>query len=277
MNQNLTYIFQGTGFTDLTLYQYGREACVPMHSCGPATHNHYLLHYILEGKGTLTIGIDAHYQLDAGQAFLICPSCISTYVADKVRPWTYIWIEFDGLKVPSLLSDAGLGLSHPVYTAAAPPGSLELQKLLLEMLENHDNTLRLLGNLYYLLDTLIRTSASRKPPKTANLQEFYVHEAMMYIERHYNQDITVARLADWCNLDRSYFGKIFKETVLATPQEYIIRYRVNKACELMNSTELSIGDISARVGYENQLHFSRAFKRVMGMPPTEWKKRNRKS
>lgn len=162
-----------------------------------------------------------------------------------------------------------------IYTASSVSGSLELQNLMTGMLGYCDNPLRLLGNMYWILDTLIRTSVSRKPPKAANLQEFYIHEAMMYIERHYNQDITVAQLADWCNLDRSYFGRIFKETVLLTPKEYIIRYRMNMACEMLKNTDFPIGDISARVGYENQLHFSRAFKNVMGMPPREWKKRNR--
>ena len=83
------------------------------------------------------------------------------------------------------------------------------------------------------------------------------------------------KLANWCNLDRSYFGKIFKDTVLVTPQEYIIRYRINVACDLLKDTDLSIGDISAQVGYDNQLHFSRAFKKVMGISPRDWKKRNR--
>ncbi len=55
MNENITYIFQGTNYIDLTLYQYGREKCAPLLSCGPAVHNHYLLHYILEGKGFLPL------------------------------------------------------------------------------------------------------------------------------------------------------------------------------------------------------------------------------
>ena len=274
MDDNITHIFQGTNYTDLTLYQYGKEKCAPLLSCGPAVHNHYLLHYILEGKGLFTIGTDRHFQLKAGQAFLICPKCITTYVADKVNPWSYIWIEFDGLKIPTFLSDAGLGLKHPIYTPSNSTGSDELKGLMLKMLEEHDSSLRLLGNMYFILETLIRTSSQKKTPKAGNLQEFYVHEAMMYIERHYNQDISVAQLANWCNLDRSYFGKIFRDTVLVTPQEYIIRYRINSACDLLRNTELSIGDISIQVGYENQLHFSRAFKKVMGIAPREWKKRN---
>ena len=275
MNENITYIFQGTNYMDLTLYQYGRETCAPLLSCGPAAHNHYLLHYILDGKGLFTIGTDRSYSLHAGQAFLICPKSITTYTADKADPWTYIWIEFDGLKVPPFLSDAGLGLQHPIYAPTDPAGSRELESLMLQMLDSHDNSLRLLGGMYWILETLIRTSSRRKPPKTGNLQEFYAHEAQMYIERHYNQNITVAQLANWCNLDRSYFGKIFKDTVLVTPQEYIIRYRINVACDLLKDTDLSIGDISAQVGYDNQLHFSRAFKKVMGISPRDWKKRNR--
>lgn len=273
MDKNITYIFQGSSFIDLTIYQYGQEKCAPLLSCGPATHNHYLLHYVLEGKGNLTIGTDEHYPLHAGQAFLICPRCISTYTADKAQPWTYIWIEFDGLKVPTFLSDAGLGRKNPIYMPSSSAGAMELEALMMNMLQYHENPMKLLGNMYWILEALIRTSSSRKPPKSANLQEFYVHEAMMYIERHYNQDITVAQLADWCNLDRSYFGKIFKETILVTPQEYIIRYRINMACELLKNADLSIGDVSSQVGYENQLHFSRAFKKVMGMPPREWRKK----
>lgn len=175
MNENITYIFQGTNYMDLTLYQYGRETCAPLLSCGPAAHNHYLLHYILDGKGLFTIGTDRSYSLHAGQAFLICPKSITTYTADKADPWTYIWIEFDGLKGPPFLSDAGLGLQHPIYAPTDPAGSRELESLMLQMLDSHDNSLRLLGGMYWILETLIRTSSRRKPPKTGNLQEFYVH------------------------------------------------------------------------------------------------------
>ncbi len=275
MNENHTYIFQRTNYTDLTIYQYGKEKCAPLLSCGPATHNHYLLHYILEGRGLFTVGADRYYQLKAGQAFLICPKYVTTYTADKADPWTYLWIEFDGLKVPTFLSDAGLGLKHPIYIPQTEADTLELRQLMLSMLQNHDSPLRLLGTMYWILETLIRTSSTRKPSKTDNLQDFYVHEAMMYIERHYNQDITVAQLAGWCNLDRSYFGKIFKNTMLVTPHEYILRYRINTACDLLKNTDLSIGEISAQVGYENQLHFSRAFKKITGVPPRDWKKQNR--
>ena len=56
-----------------------------------------------------------------------------------------------------------------------------------------------------------------------------------------------------------------------SPQEFLISYRMTKAAELLKLTTLSVGDIGCAVGYENPLHFSRAFKNVYGVSPREWR------
>ena len=70
MSKNVTYLFGESSFTDLTMYQFGREQCEPMLSCGPATHNHYLLHYILKGKGIYSSSAGAS-TVKAGHVFFI--------------------------------------------------------------------------------------------------------------------------------------------------------------------------------------------------------------
>ena len=102
MNENITYIFQGTNYMDLTLYQYGRETCAPLLSCGPAAHNHYLLHYILDGKGLFTIGTDRSYSLHAGQSFIIFYKLIATYSVDNTAPLGVICFDFDARTLPPL-------------------------------------------------------------------------------------------------------------------------------------------------------------------------------
>ena len=84
-------------------------------------------------------------------------------------------------------------------------------------------------------------------------------------------------IADNCGLNRSYFGKIFKEALGRTPQEFLLNYRMTKAAELLKLTALSIGDISKAVGYDNQLHFSRAFKNINHISPREWRNKNQVS
>ena len=96
-----------------------------------------------------------------------------------------------------------------------------------------------------------------------------------FIEQNYALPITVEDMANRCNLDRSYFGKVFKDMIGQSPQDFLIRYRMSKATSLLTSTSLSIGDISVQVGYPNQLHFSRAFRNIYGMSPRQYRQQNK--
>ena len=71
------------------------------------------------------------------------------------------------------------------------------------------------------------------------------------------------------------FGKIFKDGIGKSPQEFLLNYRMIKAAELLKLTKLSIKDVSNAVGYPNQLHFSRAFKNIYGISPRDWRNQNR--
>ena len=110
-------IFPNDNFVDLGLFQFGWEKCAPAHSFGPAARNHYLFHYVLSGTGTLMAddskGVTQTYSIKSMQGFMIFPNQITTYVADHDLPWEYVWIEFDGLRVKSILDTIGLSLDKP--------------------------------------------------------------------------------------------------------------------------------------------------------------------
>ena len=71
----------------------GLSRTEPMHSFGPALKPHYLIHYILSGKGRFSIGGE-EYPLEAGYGFLITPDELAFYQADEKEPWTYVWVGF---------------------------------------------------------------------------------------------------------------------------------------------------------------------------------------
>lgn len=273
-------IFPNERFVDLGLYQFGWEQCAPLHSFGPYARNHYLFHYVIAGAGTLqstdSQGETTEYRIKSGQGFLICPRQVNTYFADEHHPWEYVWAEFDGLKVKEILEAAGLSFDQPLYRSNARDLSQLLMKELLYIAQNgSESPFHLIGHLYLALDCLIRSSVSRKQLQTGRLQDYYIKEATHFVEQNFQNDISVEDMAAACNLNRSYFGKIFREAVGKSPQEFLIAYRMGKAAELLKLTELSIGDISNAVGYGNQLHFSRAFKKVYGVAPKEWRGRER--
>ena len=71
----------------------------------------------------------------------------------------------------------------------------------------------LIGHLYLFIDAFPRSSASRKMSKGSKLQDFYIREALVFIENNFQNDITVENIAAVCGLNRSYFGKVFKDGI----------------------------------------------------------------
>ena len=280
MHNLIFSVFPSENFVDLGLYQFGCEQCEPAHSFGPAARNHYLFHYVISGTGTLMAddskGNTKTYSVKSMQGFMIFPGQITTYIADKELPWEYVWVEFDGLRAKSIAESAGLTMDTPIYHAQSKSLREDMMNEMLYMTQNRESSpFHLIGHLYLFLDYMMRSSADTNIQKGSQLRDFYIHEALHFMEHNFQNDISVEDVAAVCGLNRSYFGKIFKQAVGKSPQEFLLSYRMAKATELLKLTQLSIGDISQAVGYDNQLHFSRAFKNIYGMSPREWRNRNR--
>ncbi len=273
-------VFPNENFLDLRLFQFGWEQCAPLHSFGPFVRNHYLFHYVISGRGYLDAdgpdGVTRRYDLEAGQGFLICPGLVNTYCADRHKPWKYVWLEFDGLRAAQYLNAAGLSAAQPVYRAQSPVMAQPVEETML-YIANHAkvSTLNLIGHLCLFLDALIQSSATRQEVWGARLQDFYIQEAVNFMEYNYQRELTVEEVADACKLNRSYFSKLFKESMGCPPQEFLIRLRLSKAADQMKGTKAPIGEIAAACGYPNQLHFSRAFKKRYGVSPREWRLQNK--
>lgn len=279
MSEYLFSIFPNERYVDLTLYQHGWEKCESLHSYGPAIRNHYLFHYIISGKGILESNNSQDktikYHLSQGKGFLITPTQVNTYYADKDNPWEYVWVEFDGIHAEEFLERAGLTLDQPIYTPKKSEfGNTLYSEMLYIAQHGNESSLNLIGHLYLAIDILIKSSATTPAMRGGNLKDFYIREAISFIEQNYKREITIEDIAQCCNLNRSYFGKIFKDTLQITPQEFLIHYRMTKAVEMLKFTNMNIKDISMAVGYQNQLHFSRAFKKEYSISPKEWRKQN---
>lgn len=210
---------------------------------------------------------------------MLFPNQINTYIADQDLPWEYTWVEFDGLRAKEIVSTAGLSPDHPVYHA----GSKDLRnEMMNEMLyiarhpgSSSESPFHMIGHLYLFLDYFMRSAATVRMNQSGKIRDFYIKEALSYIEQNFQNNITIEDIAAFCGLNRSYFGKIFHDTIGKSPQEFLISYRMTKATELLKLTSLSIADIGNAVGYPNQLHFSRAFKNVYGTSPRSWRNTNR--
>lgn len=273
-------IFPNENFIDLSMYQYGYEQCEPGHSFGPAARNHYLFHYVISGTGTLLANNAKEetvtYPIKSGQGFMIFPGQITTYYADSILPWEYTWIEFDGLRVKEALNLTDLSMNSPVYRSHSRDLREKLQEEMLYIAQHgKESPFHLIGHLYLFFDYLTQSSKSTKLVQSSKMSDYYIKEAIHYIEQNFQNNITIEEIAALCGINRSYFGKIFRKAIGRSPQEFLMNYRMVKATELLKLTSLSIAEIGCAVGYENQLHFSRAFKTIYGVSPREWRNRHK--
>lgn len=104
------------------------------------------------------------------------------------------------------------------------------------------------------------------------------HEALIdrirnYVAEHYNQiSLSMSEVADSVEMSAAYLGRLFKQVAGQTFTEYLTKYRLEKACELLDHTEMTVNEISDEVGFTNSSYFYIVFKKNMGCTPTQYRK-----
>lgn len=243
----------------------GEEVCAPGHSWGPGVRTSYIIHYVISGKGVFYCGPNK-YNLEKGQIFVIFPDTIIKYRADTKNPWHYVWTVFNGDEAKEVFDHMGISLKNPV---AAVTDGAKLTEILRAMpkvrtASMHEN-LKFSSLLYEAMSLLADTDEVEKS------ENIHLTTAVRYIKAHYYEDITVEEIASHVGISRKYLFAVFKNSLGVSPKDYIVNYRMKKACYMLGDKLLPVGNVAYSVGYKDPLTFSRMFKEKIGMSPTEYR------
>lgn len=130
---------------------------------------------------------------------------------------------------------------------------------------------------------------SARPDKPVKLEPFVVRgtgvagagrkieQTINFMGAHLNEPMQVNRLASMVNISPSHFFALFRQCTGFTPIDFFIRLRMSKACELLETTSLSVKEVAAMLGYDDQFYFSRLFKSVHGTPPRAYRAQKEES
>lgn len=252
----------------------GYAKCDPLHSFGPAVRPNYIIHFVLEGRGKYQVG-DEIYELSKGQGFLIEPEVLTFYQADAKDPWTYLWIGFQGKKAREFMKDIGLNSQKLIFRSKHAE---KLKEIVVSMLKNNTYSVTsqfiLEGLLYTFLSVLTEdieiTFSSEK-----ERENLYIRKAIEYIQNTYSNNIKVTDIASYVCINRSYLYTLFQKNTGMSPQEYLANYRLTRAAELLDVTDLPVSSVAMSCGYRDPLVFSKAFKGKKGMSPSQYRKMSR--
>lgn len=251
----------------LSLYHCGHEQCKPSHSFGPAIRPHYLFHYILSGQGTYYVNGES-YHLKEGNGFLITPGVTTLYVADMEEPWEYCWIGFDGTDIKTVLQNCGLNSNNLIFTDQS---NGLLRKNLLSLIHNFTkgkgNEYTYMGQLYLCFSHMYTSTNCQAKP----IYEDHIIKALDYIHHNYTYDIKISDVARYISIDRTYLYKLFMTYKNLSPQQYLIRHRLNIAGELLMDTNLNVTEIAFSCGFKDASSFNKHFKKHFNITPLQYR------
>lgn len=238
-----------------------------MHKWGPGVRDIYSLHYVISGKGYFESN-NVTYSVNAKESFVIFPDIKVNYYPDSSDPWEYIWIDFKGEEALHILLMTDFRENNPVAPAFIenPEPFFHIAEITSKepfAIERSNAKLRLLLS-YYM----------EYHPKTNTIMKTdYVLLAKEYIENNYwKANLTVSDIVDFVRVERTHLYRLFKEATGMSLLTYLTAYRIHRACILLQTSELSIKSVACSVGYLDQLHFSKIFKKGTSYSPSEYKK-----
>lgn len=232
----------------------------------------HVLIYCTDGAGWCVVG-GKRCSVSANQ-FIILPAGLPhEYGADKENPWTIYWIHFKGTLASSYVMDNG------VSPVTLNPGIQSRINQRISLFEEMFNVLKLgysrdnlrytsslfhhfLGSLRYWVQ--YRNAESHSDD---GLLESVVHFMNENIERK----VSLAEMAAFAGYSSSHFSALFCGLTGQSPMAYFNQLRIQRACELLDFTDMKVNQVSFKVGIEDPYYFSRLFKQVMGCSPREYR------
>jgi len=262
-----------------TIYFLGKNTDTehdPLHS-----HDFAEIHYVLSGKGTFRVG-DREYAIKPGDVLLCNPETLH-HTTSCETPVELFYLAFHDFHFKDTEPNhfplpGGEAILH---TSSAT--KQELTRCCHDMIKENDSNrpgryFMLKASLIKLMILIIRESEQYDQLHDGCRLETYrkgyaVDKIIDYLNENYEHKISLDQIARNMYLSPVYISKIFKEETGASPINYLIKIRLDKACNiLMTEENPSIKEVAGRVGYEDVYHFSKLFKKYYGVAPLYYRK-----
>lgn len=256
--------------SSVSVYYCGYEECESGHFWGPALRSQYLLHYVIEGKGEYSVNGNS-YSIGKNECFLIRPGELAVYTADKDKPWTYMWIAFDGFDVPDILRRIGLSKHYVAYIDRGK----EFEGFLHRLIDEFDkgNDLMVLSCFFGTM-SLLESSAQEK---AFSPEDEYIIKAVSYLKSNFAYPIRIGELARHIGIDRTYLYRIFSASEGISPKQYLMQLRISAAKKMLLSGIYSVSETALSCGFADSASFCGKFKAETGKTPKEFAAEDKKN
>lgn len=244
---------------------YRRAAGHHMHREQPTDH---LLIYCTDGQAFVNVDGEA-FTVNAGDLLLLPSNASHRYTTNPDNPWTIHWVHYTGTQAADFNRHMGFAPHIPVRFVGRQPRLLVDFNGLLSVRQTGFRTNGLihaanrLRQLLAAIPMIAEHSEQQAGPDLDTLSN--------YMRENLEQRLTLEQLADLAGLSPAHFATRYRQRTGISPIQHFLHLKVERACQLLDSTTQPFAAISSQLGYDDAYYFSRLFKKVMGKSPRDYR------
>lgn len=232
----------------------------------------YILIYCLEGQGVIDV-MDTRIDLRPNSYYIIPPNTAHDYYAVQNDPWSIYWVHFTGQQAKNLFRKFNENSITGARFISFEERRVNLFENLMNVLENgysSENIEYVNISLWQLLGSFIFSNYFTKIGKD-EIEGDIINSTVKYMKDHLDESLKVGSIASLFNYSNSHFFSLFKKKTGYSPIQYFNHLKMQRACQYLSFTDMSVKEISFSLGYEDPLYFSRLFKKTMNISPLKYR------
>lgn len=256
---------------NIVLSECGIQQFLPGQGYSYVVTENFVLHYIESGRGFITIDNKTYYS-DDFNGYILRRGQTVTYSGDKINPWKTYWIGISGTHFKEFLKKVQLDSIDTLFFEEDSEAIHIIKEICEETSENNEiSVFKYKFQTYHLLAAL-ETEFKKDDFIDFDYEKDIIVQIYNYICKNYSNQLTVKELSQKFSISRNNLFLQFKEKYDITPKQFILELQISKASQLLRETTLPIGNISDLVGFQDYFVFFKAFKKMVGVGPKDYRK-----
>lgn len=232
----------------------------------------YVLIYCHAGEGVVVLN-GQELNMKPNTFYILPPEVAHGYYAVKGNPWSIYWLHFTGPQAQPMYQKFLDIHTGELPTVEFTDRRINIFESLISVLEDgySDYNLEYANlSLWQLLNSFLYSSFFTAVGNK-NSENNTIEAAIGYMKEHLDSPLKVNEIAQHFNYSPSHFFTLFKKKTGYSPIHYFNYLKIQKSCQYLSFTTMSVKEISYALGFNDPLYFSRLFKKIMGSSPQQYR------